>query len=105
MKYYAKLVVFVITGLLVVGLTSCNSNKQEQSQVQPETRTVQNVNVTLDMLTTDKDLSCGMTLKNGMIADTAIYKGLLYGFCCEDCKNEFKKNPEAAIAKLETSQK
>jgi YHS domain-containing protein len=25
---------------------------------------------------------------------TYVYKGKVYGFCCKDCIDEFKKNPE-----------
>lgn len=45
-----------------------------------------------------KDLVCGMPVKAG-VADTAYYKGKLYGFCSTECKNEFKKNPEGYLAK------
>ncbi len=47
----------------------------------------------------NKDLSCGMPLRAG-IKDTAHYKGKVYGFCSKECKDEFKKNPEAYIAKI-----
>ncbi len=46
-----------------------------------------------------KDLTFGMPLKAGGVADTAHYNGKLYGFCSKECKEEFKKNPAAYLAK------
>jgi YHS domain-containing protein len=46
-----------------------------------------------------KDLTCGMPLKAGGVADTAHYNGKLYGFCSKECKDEFEKNPAAYLAK------
>jgi putative intracellular protease/amidase/YHS domain-containing protein len=45
-----------------------------------------------------KDFVCGMPVKAG-IADTANYKGKVYGFCSTGCKDEFKKNPSAYVSK------
>jgi YHS domain-containing protein len=47
-----------------------------------------------------KDPSCGMPVTAG-IADTAHYKDKVLGFCGTECKNEFKKNPDALIAAAE----
>jgi len=43
-----------------------------------------------------KDFICGMPVTAG-VADTANYKGKVYGFCSTSCKNEFKKNPESYL--------
>lgn len=40
-----------------------------------------------------KDLACGMPVTAG-VADTAHYKGKVYGFCSKECKDEFLKSPE-----------
>src|ERR1700712_1535994 len=40
-----------------------------------------------------KDLVCGMEMKDGGIADTAVYQSKVYGFCSSECKGEFKKDP------------
>jgi YHS domain-containing protein len=45
-----------------------------------------------------KDLSCGMPLRAG-ISDTAHYKGKIYGFCSNECKEKFLKNPENYLSK------
>jgi YHS domain-containing protein len=44
------------------------------------------------MLDSKKDLVCGMPASAG-IADTAHYKGKVYGFCSKECKDEFEKAP------------
>jgi YHS domain-containing protein len=53
---------------------------------------------TLDMVDNKKDFSCGMPLTAG-IADTAHYKGKVYGFCSTECKEDFLKNAEAYLNK------
>lgn len=45
-----------------------------------------------------KDFICGMPVSAG-VADTANYKGKVYGFCATECKEEFLKDPESYIVK------
>jgi putative intracellular protease/amidase/YHS domain-containing protein len=45
-----------------------------------------------------KDFICSMPL-TACIADTAQYKGKVYGFCSSGCKDEFLKNPPNYISK------
>jgi YHS domain-containing protein len=52
---------------------------------------------TADMVVNKKDFSCGMSVSAG-IADTAHYKGKVYGFCSKECKDEFLKTPEKYLA-------
>jgi YHS domain-containing protein len=47
-----------------------------------------------------KDPSCGMPVSAG-ISDTAHYKDKVLGFCSKECKDSFKKNPDAMIAAAE----
>lgn len=49
------------------------------------------------MVNNKRDFICGMPVSAG-IADTAHYKGKVYGFCATECKDEFLKKPEAHIA-------
>lgn len=51
---------------------------------------------TAAMLDDKKDLVCGMPVSAG-IADTAHYKGKVYGFCSKECKDELVKNPAKYI--------
>jgi putative intracellular protease/amidase/YHS domain-containing protein len=43
-----------------------------------------------------KDFICGMPISTEM-ADTANYKGQVYGFCSKTCKDEFNKNPASYL--------
>jgi YHS domain-containing protein len=44
------------------------------------------------MLDSKKDFVCGMPVSAG-IADTAHFKGKVYGFCSKECKEEFVEKP------------
>jgi putative intracellular protease/amidase/YHS domain-containing protein len=43
-----------------------------------------------------KDFICNMPITAG-VADTAQFKGKVYGFCSTGCKDEFKKNPASYL--------
>ena len=58
---------------------------------------------TRDMVDNLKDPSCGMPLTAG-IDDTLNYNGKVYGFCSDECRDEFKKNP-AQLAKTAVMKK
>ena len=53
---------------------------------------------TPEMVNNKRDFICGMPVTAG-IADTAHYKGKVYGFCASECKNEFLKSPDTYTAK------
>ena len=53
---------------------------------------------TANMVSNKRDFICGMPVTAG-IADTAHYKGKVYGFCATECKDEFLKSPDAYTAK------
>ena len=52
---------------------------------------------TADMVGNKIDPNCGMPVTAG-IADTVHYQGKIYGFCSDECKQAFLKNP-VALAK------
>jgi YHS domain-containing protein len=52
------------------------------------------------MVNNKKDPTCGMPVTAG-ISDTAHYKDKVIGFCSTECKDEFKKAPDANIAAAE----
>ena len=58
---------------------------------------------TRDMVDNLKDPSCGMPLTTG-VDDTLHYNGKVYGFCSDECRDEFKKNP-AQLAKTAVMKK
>jgi YHS domain-containing protein len=49
---------------------------------------------TVAMVDNKKDPSCGMPVSAG-IADTVHYNGKVYGFCSDECKQIFLKNPDS----------
>jgi YHS domain-containing protein len=49
---------------------------------------------TAAMVDNKKDPNCGMPVTAG-IADTVHYKGKVYGFCSDECRDAFLKNPDA----------
>jgi YHS domain-containing protein len=53
---------------------------------------------TAEMVSNKRDFICGMPVTAG-IADTAHYKGKVYGFCASECKDEFLKSPDSYTAK------
>jgi len=50
------------------------------------------VKFTTAMVDNRKDPNCGMPVTAG-IEDTVHYNGKVYGFCSEECKDAFLKNP------------
>lgn len=85
-------------------ITACRSGapKTEDSPATDTTAMQQDGTHTFDHLLVDnkKDPSCGMPTSAG-IHDTAHYKEHVLGFCSKECKDEFLKNPDAAIAAAE----
>ena len=54
----------------------------------------------VSLVNNKKDPTCGMPVTAG-ISDTAHYEKYVLGFCSKECKEEFLKNPKAAIAAAE----
>lgn len=90
--------------ILVISLllAACSSNSQKENTIDNAKDSVsaiapakkfENVN-----FASTKDLSCGMPLSAGL-EDTAHYKGNIYGFCSQECKDDFLKDPEGHLAK------
>jgi YHS domain-containing protein len=89
----------IIVTAFVILITSCHdsggSHKHKETQVKkPDTAsvTVTPVKYTMNMVVNQKDLSCYMSLADG-IEDTAHYHGKVYGFCSKQCKEEFSRRP------------
>lgn len=85
---------------IVMLASSCNQQPKEaaafHSPAYSESDTAK-PRFTRDMVDNLKDPSCGMPLTAG-INDTLHYHGKVYGFCSDECRDEFKKNP-AELAK------
>jgi YHS domain-containing protein len=55
---------------------------------------------TVAMVDNKKDPNCGMPVSAG-IADTVHYNGKVYGFCSDECKQAFLKNPTSLAKNAE----
>jgi YHS domain-containing protein len=55
---------------------------------------------TVSMVDNKKDPSCGMPLTAG-IEDTVHYDGKVYGFCSDECKQIFLKDPKTLAKNAE----
>jgi YHS domain-containing protein len=94
---------FFITGLLVIAgiFFSCNQKPN------PETTSIEinksdsiQKKFTASMVDNKKDPSCGMPLTAG-IEDTVHYDGKVYGFCSDECKQIFLKDPKTLAKNAE----
>ena len=84
--------------LLFSGSFGCHQKPQTEKTVVPvKTMDSAKAKYTRDMVDNKKDPSCGMPLTAG-IEDTVHYNGKVYGFCSDECKQIFLKNP-VALAK------
>jgi len=55
---------------------------------------------TVAMVDNKKDPNCGMPVTAG-IADTVHYKGKVFGFCSDECRDAFLKNPDGLAKNAE----
>jgi len=97
---YKKLIIAIVAVQLMI---SCSENKpQKESLVvmqKPDSIPVATAISFKDVVfDSPDDLTCGMPVTAG-VTDSAHYKGKVYGFCAKECKDEFKKNPEAYLVK------
>ncbi len=84
----------LIIGLsFVLSLAACSEQKPASDKVSTEPTAASTAQV---KLANEKDPSCGMAISPDA-KDTAHYKGKVYGFCSESCKNEFVKDPAAYV--------
>jgi YHS domain-containing protein len=90
----------MLYGLLATcfAIGSCNLKGSSSKSTENMASEPKPVNIQLTDLASDKDLFCGMTLVKGAINDTANYQGKVYGFCSNECKTEFEKNPESHLS-------
>lgn len=89
-----KKLFFILLASLLFGACKFTSSTHETTTQKPATTELK-----VAMLADNKDHSCGMTLQDGHISDTTLYKGSVYGFCATACKEEFLKSPEAMLQK------
>jgi YHS domain-containing protein len=80
--------------LLAILIFACNQKPQTVISTATMKSTDTMKKYTKEMVDNKKDPSCGMPLTAG-IGDTVHYNGKVYGFCSDECKQIFLKNPEA----------
>lgn len=81
--------------LTVIGVFAgaCNEKPKVEMTAVPGVRSdISKPKFTAAMVDNKKDPNCGMPVTAG-IADTVHYKGKVYGFCSDECKQAFLKNP------------
>lgn len=81
---------YIIIILLAASTIACS---QETHTVKHVHKASQKMNLTGMAVVNAEDPICQMKTAD-FLKDTANYKGKVYGFCSENCKNKFKKNPE-----------
>jgi YHS domain-containing protein len=94
------LIVSVLVAMLAMG-SACNQKPNTEMTSAPISLTDSTKpKITAAMVDNKKDPSCGMPVTAG-IEDTVHYNGKVYGFCSEECKNAFLKNPVAMVKNAE----
>jgi YHS domain-containing protein len=95
--------------ITMLAITACHQNpKSVESDAAistgADTMTVKTdstkATFTAAMVDNKKDPNCGMPVTAG-IADTIHYKGKVYGFCSDECRDAFLKNPDALVKNAE----
>jgi len=82
----------LILTILIFTIVSCEK-KEEIKVHQVDEEQMQAVNKLDVKVVNANDPVCGMSTAE-FLSDTIQYKGEIYGFCSESCKNEFAKNPD-----------
>ena len=91
MNLYSLTISIIISTILIAcGNSGRNAGEQQE-----------NLDITVEQLSSEIDPVCGMSVANQAIADSAHYKGKIYGFCNPGCKEAFKEDPESYLAKAE----
>lgn len=94
-----KKVMFYTVLATSLALGACNHKAEAPKADEKMSTDSKMVNIKVSQLASNKDPNCGMTLADDGIADTTTYQGKVYGFCSSECKADFLKNPDAALAK------
>ena len=96
---------FHVLLISVMSITACHQNPKSEESDAAGTTAVDTMVVktekakpkfTMAMVDNKKDPNCGMPVTAG-IADTVHYKGKVYGFCSDECRDAFLKNPDALV--------
>ena len=105
-----RVLVFLSSSFFII-ISACNhsqqSGKSENAELTDSSSMKPAVTIdsakkkfTVAMVDNKKDPNCGMPVTAG-IEDTVHYKGKVYGFCSNECKQAFLKNPDALVKNAE----
>ncbi|HAK11019.1 MAG TPA: hypothetical protein DIW54_11520 [Chitinophagaceae bacterium] len=102
-----KLLVLASTCLLI--LSGCAGEEkptsaETMSPATTDSAAAETARFTPAMVYNKKDPSCGMPVTAG-ISDTAHYKGKVYGFCAEGCKQDFLAHADEMVTQIEKENK
>ncbi|CAN5408483.1 hypothetical protein BH11BAC2_BH11BAC2_26300 [soil metagenome] len=80
----------ILLCFVFLAFASCAGSSQPEQRNVPTNmiKPAKTIAIDLALLASDRDLVCGMNIKNA-IADTATVDGKLYGFCSEGCRKDF----------------
>lgn len=97
-----KIFMLLIEAAFIAGISSLlyaqvHSGHTQQSAAMSETTSKEVVNVGNEIC----PVSGEKVGEGGMKPATYDYKGKIYNFCCTDCVEKFKKDPEKYIKKIE----
>lgn len=94
-----KTIQIITAVVLGMSIFSCKENSKEVEIHQADDQVMHSVH-NLDVEVDNKfDPICGMETA-GHVSDTIHYAGNVYGFCNPGCKEEFARNPEIYLDKL-----
>ena len=82
--------IFCLSGII---FSSCDHKTNNEAKDISAPVPQSGVDIQVSALGSKKDLVCGMEMKSGAVADTAVYQSKIYGFCSSECKGEFTKDP------------
>ena len=97
---HSRLLLAIIVGVI---MTSCSTspNKHEEAPESPKNIVAPKPKVKIKLetasLASKNDPVCGMGIQEASIADTAVYEQKIYGFCSNECKDLFVKNPTSYL--------
>ena len=83
---------------------ACHENDKSAEtgvpMTKPDSTSLTKSKFTAAMVDNKKDPSCGMPVTAG-IEDTVHYNGKVYGFCSDECKQVFLRNPDVLAKSAE----
>jgi YHS domain-containing protein len=95
-----KALAFIAACFMIISCGQKGEPKTENTKIEgqkpPMAKDDGNLKMDASLLASKTDPVCEMDISSGF-ADTATYKGKLYGFCGTGCKEEFVKKPTEYI--------